>query len=534
MPRLPGISTTLLVVHMLSTLVNKSQARSPLVSFFQARLEFLSCVHKGPKDELPEKLKVESKQGILRQLALARTISMQDAIDLSNMLDDSKLPEDAAADIREAIQMKADIQGDAAPASSEKIKQTHGHLEHYQTASDWVCYASAATHELKMLHMARRMHSLFLYNPTEPTISGAVAVALYIDGPHDPSYLLAKVRQMKEFLCTMLKDIQRTPVDLPKTFPAEVQNFKETHSVIFAAAFAEDLPAACPIARVMMQILKSGVPCRKTRLGCNESSPQTLKQNGRSQSIVNSVFQRQQSDVQLPGFRWCQGGNSFNAPPYHPGAIAPGQAVASYLALADLPPSLVQPPQTLAVEPSSPAVTPPKDPNPLAIAAVEDSPPASAIEKGVAKVSELVAKFQERAAASKAAAIQALGEADEDLGESGDTTTAAMKRPAASKKPEPAAKKAKPAAAVKKSDPTTLSSKQSQDELPKLLYKSGAHLPRYYGSVTVYTDSKKSMWRVKPCPGSRGERKFQWKSDGAENRDQWAKLVAHVHSLPQV
>jgi hypothetical protein len=529
---------------MLSTLVKTSPARSPLVSFFQARFEYLSCVHKGPKDELPEKLKVESKQGILKQLAFARTISMQDAIDLTNMLDESKLPEDAATDIRQAIQLKADIQGDAAPASSEKVRQTHGHLEHYQAASDWVCYASAATHEIKMLHMARRMHSLYLYNPTEPTISGAVAVALYADGPHDPSYLLAKVRLMKEFLSTMSKELNRIPPDLPKNFPAEVQTFKETHSVLFEIAFAEGLPAACPIASVMMNILKAGAPCRRTRSGCNESTPQTLKQNGRSQAIVNSVFQRQHSDVQLPGFRWCQGSNSFQPPPYHPGAIAAGPAIPGYLAIGDLPPSFVQPPLTPAVETSSPAVTPPKEANPLAIAAVEGTPPASAIEKGVTKVSELVAKFQARAAASKVAAVEPdeTDEADEDQKTSGDAKAIALKRPAAAKKAEPAAKKAKSEgtakkakleAAAKKAQPEA-TDKQSQNEFQKLVYKAGAHLPRYYGSVTVYTDTKNEVWRVKPCPGSRSEKKNNWRADGGDNRKQWETLVGYVKSLPQV
>ena len=59
-------------------------------------------------------------------------------------------------------------------------------------------------------------------------------------------------------------------------------------------------------------------------------------------------------------------------------------------------------------------------------------------------------------------------------------------------------------------------------------------MPRYYGSVTVYTDTKNNLWRVKPRPGVRVEKKFVWKSDGAENRDQWANLVAYVKSSPQV
>jgi hypothetical protein len=296
-----------MLVNMMPVI--KQPARSPLVLFFQARFEYLSCVRKGPKDELPEKLKVESKQGILKQLALARTINMQDAIALTNMLNESKLPDDAATDIHEAIQMKADIQGDASPAASlEKVRQMHTYLENYQAAGDWECYAGQASHENKLLQMARRMHSIFLYYPTEPTISAAVAVALYVDGPHDPSYLLAKVRQMKGFLQSMFKTSGPPPAaDVPKVFPAEVQHFKETHSVVFAAAFATDLPAACPVPAVMMQILKSGAPCRKTRMGCNDFAAHAVKHTGRSQA------------TRLPSSTWtrCAGISGLSGPRRH-------------------------------------------------------------------------------------------------------------------------------------------------------------------------------------------------------------------------
>lgn len=524
--------------------VIKQPARSPLVLFFQARFEYLSCVHKGPKDELPEKLKVESKQGILKQLALARTINMQDAIALTNMLNESKLPDDAATDIHEAIQMKADIQGDASPAASlEKVRQIHTYLENYQAAGDWECYAGQASHENKLLQMARRMHSIFLYYPTEPTISAAVAVALYVDGPHDPSYLLAKVRQMKGFLQSMFKTSGPPPAaDVPKVFPAEVQHFKETHSVVFAAAFATDLPAACPVPAVMMQILKSGAPCRKTRMGCNDFAAHAVKHTGRSQAIVNSVFQRQQSDVQLPGFRWCQGPASL--PP--PGPVVP--AAQAYLALADMSytqqfvqsPVKQDQPQTPSGAGSSQDLIPPTTP---ALAAVAATHQAEATEKGIEKVSDLVAKFQQRATASKAAATQARDEATDDAGASDAAAPPAMKRPAAASKTKAAAKKSKLEAAAKKTEPATLKPKPkeksktkpaAEKEFSQLVYSTSSHLPHYYGSVTVYTDSKAKVWRVKPCPGSRMEKKFKMQTDGAENREQWKTLVAHVKSLKQV
>jgi hypothetical protein len=510
-----------------------------LVLFFQARFEYLSCVHKGPKDELPEKLKVDSKHAILKQLALARIISMQDAIALTNMLDESKLPEDAAAAIREAIQAKADIQGDETPASSaQKIRQEHHYLEHYQSASDWKCYESDSQHTVKIVHMSRRMHSLFLYYPTEPTISGAVAIALFVDGPHEPIYVLAKVRQLKEFLQSGLKTPGLVvPGDIPKTYPAKVEKFKETSPVMFAAAFATEMPAACPVPSVVLQVLKSSAPCRKTKQGCNEPAGPPLKQNGRSQAIVNSMFQRQHSEVQLPGFRWCHGSNFLPAAESQQGAITAGhlQAAPSYLALGDMAAPLVQPHQPLPVEANSQALTSAKDTE--AIAAVGGTPPATATEHGDAKVSDLVAKFQQKAAASKAAAAKArdgADDADDSLGASGGTEQPAMKRPAAARKSEPAAKKSKLEAAAKKVY-TVMKSKPKVESHTKseLLYKAGASPPRYYGSATVYTDKKGKGWRVKPCPGVRVEKKFAWKTESAENRDQWAKLVAHVKSLPQ-
>jgi hypothetical protein len=469
------------------------------------------------------------------------------------------LLEDAAADIREAIQTKADIQGDAgtAAAASEKIRQVHTHLENYQAAGDWACYASPASHENKLLQMARRMHGIFLYHPTEPTISGAVAIALHVDGHHDPSYLLTKVRQMKEFLTNMLKTSGRTTApDWPKAFPAEVQHFKELHPVLFAAAFADDLPVACPVPAVMMQILKSGAPCRSTKLGCTDAAAHIVKNACRSQAIVNSVFQRQNSELLLPGFRWCNGVNSF--PPLGAVAAVPAAQANGLLALADVPHQFMQPPVQQPVQPlvqppvqqfqvqtpSSPSgssedLTPAKT---LAVAGVGATSQANMIEKGMAKVSDMVSKFQERAVASKAAAAQARSDADDDLGAIGDTERPAMKRPAAAMKSEPAAKKPKLGAAAAKSDPATLKSKPNgktntepvaEMEFSNLPYKAGQHVPRYYGSVTVYTDSKSNSWRVKPAPGVRVEKKFKMRDDGAENREQWKTLVAYVKSLKQ-
>jgi len=63
-----------------------------------------------------------------------------------------------------------------------------------------------------------------------------------------------------------------------------------------------------------------------------------------------------------------------------------------------------------------------------------------------------------------------------------------------------------------------------------LLYKHACKLPRYYGSVSIYTSLAESLWRVKPGPGRRDELKFKFNT---APRIQWAALVKHVKSLPQ-
>ena len=115
-----------------------------------------------------------------------------------------------------------------------------------------------------------------------------------------------------------------------------------------------------------------------------------------------------------------------------------------------------------------------------------------------------------------------------------------MKRPAAAtvqSKSGPSAKKKK-----KKSKAHTKAKKTAKKVHQKsvhvatmsaLPFRKGAHGPRYYGSVTVYTDSVNNLWRVKPGPGERVHKMFHMKATEAESRKQWATVFAYVKSLKQ-
>ena len=63
-----------------------------------------------------------------------------------------------------------------------------------------------------------------------------------------------------------------------------------------------------------------------------------------------------------------------------------------------------------------------------------------------------------------------------------------------------------------------------------LEYRFAIAKPRFYGSVTIYTTHVEKAWRVKPGPGRRDEKRFNFTTTP---RVQWSELVKHVKSLQQ-
>ena len=279
---------------------------SPIVAFMRARFEYVSCMFKGHKDEMPAKLKTDALQGILRQLTIIRSVSVADGIVLGKMLDDCPLSLDACDQIRAAIQLKVDVSGTGVFAMSQR-KQVHHHLEHYQTATDWAIYTDTSkNHDVKLTQMATRMQQIYFTRPSEPCVASAVAIALCQDGPHDPSYLLTKVRRMKDILQALTKDMPK--VEAPERYPDTVEEFERSWPALFLATFADEKPAQCPIAHSVMLVLKATAPCRNTRNGCQSVMPQhtifAASPRGHG-GAVQKLFNRSHSDVDLPGFAWC-------------------------------------------------------------------------------------------------------------------------------------------------------------------------------------------------------------------------------------
>lgn len=89
--------------------------------------------------------------------------------------------------------------------------------------------------------------------------------------------------------------------------------------------------------------------------------------------------------------------------------------------------------------------------------------------------------------------------------------------------------KKKKAAACRVSEATARAPQPLKD--PKLLEFKGTKKmkPRKYGCVTIYSDTKNQLWRLKPSPASRHLTHYSWKKEEANKV--WRKMIVEVKRL---
>ena len=77
--------------------------------------------------------------------------------------------------------------------------------------------------------------------------------------------------------------------------------------------------------------------------------------------------------------------------------------------------------------------------------------------------------------------------------------------------------------------PAARTSKRSKDD-DSLIYRpvKDSSSPRYYGEITIYTDTNNNVWRIKSGCGVRIHKKIAF---GKKPREQWAKVVKWVKEL---
>ena len=176
---------------------------------------------------------------------------------------------------------------------------------------------------------------------------------------------------------------------------------------------------------------------------------------------------------------------------------------------------------------ASPAATPPGE-SPLVYKPPNFAPPAPTDKKTNVKslLESWKGKMEDQKSNPMKRPAAALGSDEEDV---------PMKK-------KPARKGAKPAAgtrAVKKNGPSKKRKAGASgavfDHLrfdPKWQTKAGMNGPRYYGSVTIYVDIARAVWRVKRGPGRRDDIKVTW-GPSDQRLQKWNDCVKIVKGLKQ-
>ena len=77
--------------------MQRAAKTTPLVDFFTARVEYISCVHKGDAASMPIKLQQDTTSGFLKQIANTKFLPIEVATAITKMVSDCNLSDDAKA-----------------------------------------------------------------------------------------------------------------------------------------------------------------------------------------------------------------------------------------------------------------------------------------------------------------------------------------------------------------------------------------------------------------------------------------------------
>ena len=452
--------------------------------------------------------------------------------------------------INNAISNKADISGgEAISPTTGHSRQVHNHLEHYLLQSEWDTFMSASISEdKKIMAMGNALERLFLLHPAEPTAAAAVSIALSANGPYAADFMLAKLRNLKQYLSVCSKVSQKT-ASLPEQYPESVADFAKEHPALHASSFADGPPAPCPIEARRLVYLKANAPRRSSRSGCAASLPEHQKSiRGGSAATVRAGLSLLDRGGQ--SFPVCKLLNRFQTPfidfnggydrhqhPFEAGQMRQPLALMnqpwdsqSMQATQSQPPqsqplALLAPP-TKIVAPQETCEETPKSGGTMVATGSGTSP----IDD---RLSDFVKRWQDKAIEAKAKEANGGAPPATDGAKPG---AAVLKRPAAaSSEGSPAANRRRTSCAKETKTMKKAKTLAADPDLPSLPFKLGHCEPRRYGSVTIYTDKEGTAWRVKPHPGSRRTREFKFEGLSREDAKQrWSHLMDHVRSLKQV
>lgn len=395
--------------------------------------------------------------------------------------------------------------------------------ENWLTSDDWKCILSKdASKAVKLQRLCRRMIFLKCLQPKERSKAQIASIVILAD----PSTLLKDtplntIREFKRHLTSMSQRIDRTTA--PKEYPEDPQEFRMMYPGLYESAYADAQPVECQLDRQHLEQMRATLGCRGPRSQTGLMKGLNPQMKAMLQHVVRGMPMLQ-CEQPLAGLRFFpprqhmqEAAQAIEYGDVHmvPRPIQCGgdQPVARPLQLLDRQHGLTD--NRLQDEQS------PAEPIQGSPVVAGGKSPALAKQSLGTMMEEMQKMFDKRNADEPG------DEIEEEDQETATEALAIGKGKDAKKESVKVNAKVKVKAIAKGKARTTETKKVAKDLDALKFAGKKAMPPRRYGLSTIYTNTKRTQWRVKLEPGMRYEKNFCFGPE-TDPKAQWKKLVEFV------
>ena len=507
---------------------------TPLAKFLVNRFKYLNLMESiggcSPGQAKHDQLLLDACQQIIASIKTTRAISVEDAVEIQQLVAESPLTQDQKSNLVQVLDAKVNGGQDT---SAINAKQNLLYFDNYLTDALVKLFASDAHTTAKLQATVKHLMALRASKLNEKSWSHILSIVLHTEEMDGNSKLL-KLRELKSLMDKM--KFQCSPVELYE-FPKDVKHFITTCPDAALEAFGDSPPVKSPWNDVARQLLLTATPCRSSSVLVSDVNARRSAAGGIPRACVpafnmlrdHMLHASQQgsmarsNSIDLPGFTWTA------QLPKQPATMQQSMPLAICNDDKGVGQQLALPPagQQLALPPAGQQVVPPQPPHlqdgaaSLPAAGMPSQHIPNTNQKVGSDIHAITARIQAKVSGKK------FHEAPIEDGEGSDEedtqpppkkkykTTKATTTPA-NVRPKPAAATSQGGSKVK----AWLT--KVQKALPFPGKKSG---PFFYEHITIYTNRKGKSWRVKPGVGRRDEKHVNFKN---EPRVAWANVQQHA------
>ena len=482
-----------------------------IVKFIRKRLEWARVRVQGPMQKDVDETNAIILPAITSTIGKVSNIDVDAAEAIAVMLSESVMSEDGEKEILEAVDRKVNILGGTRATAKQELM----HPEHYQSTATWDDFDKIEDVDSRLLGMAKRLKKCGCNRLTEPSFGAATAVALHKLKVNSRSKL-ENTRTLKRLFAS----VPASDYEGPEIYPTFPDPIRESHPALWEQIEDDGEIVASKIDEAIMMLKQNDQPCRKSKKGCGDEAPSMAPMV----QFLNGATGQRTYGPSLAQFQHMQAMHGQLVQPqdvgprilYNNPNHMPGQFMQPQLALHDINREEVRPEAAAA---SAVALVD------VAIPGAIIAPQLNTPKKALAPASDIplgdfLHQYRKKVATVPLRKCMKIMKV---MKEKAPPKKAPPKKAPVKKvmKIMKGMKEKKPAASAK----ATVKVKDDLNYKPE--WKSG---PRYYGCATLYVDTGRGMWRVKPGTGRRDDRKFKFGT--AENKVAvWRTLVAHVKSI---